>query len=162
MDAENTNGERSESELLFTRQIEAPRDLVWKAWTEPERLNHWWGPGGFRTTTASMEVAPGGTWLFVMHGPDGTEHAFNGTYREVDPPQRLVSTFEYEGAPGHVLVQTTELEEIEGQRTKLTLTSVYDNFEDRKGMVDAGTEGGLRESMDRLAEFVAAQPKGGS
>src|SRR5258705_101160 len=77
-------------EMLITRLFDAPRELVFGAWTDPERIANWWGPTGFTTTTSAMDVRPGGVWRFVMHGPDGRDYQNKIVYMEVVPPERLV------------------------------------------------------------------------
>jgi uncharacterized protein YndB with AHSA1/START domain len=101
-----------------------------------------------------MDVRPGGAWRFVQRDPDGNEFAFNGVYHEVLPPERLVYTFEFEGVPGHVLLETVTFEELDG-KTRLTDRSVFQTVEDRDAMVQSGMESGAKEAMDRLAELLA-------
>jgi len=126
---------KSERELVTTHTFDAPRELVWKAWTDPKLIPKWWGPRRYSTTVDKMDVRPGGTWRFVQRDAEGNEYGFHGEYREVVPPKRLVGSFEYEGMPGHVLVETATFEEIRG-KTKLTQSSLFQNSEDlewRKG-----------------------------
>jgi uncharacterized protein YndB with AHSA1/START domain len=144
----------SDREIVLTRVFDAPRDLVFRACTDPESIPRWWGPRGLTTTVDKMDVRPGGVWRFVQRAPDGSEFAFNGVYREIAPPERLVYTFEFEGMPGHVLVETVTFEEHEG-RTTLTATDLFDSVEDRDGMLASGMEQGAAESHDRLAELIA-------
>jgi uncharacterized protein YndB with AHSA1/START domain len=143
----------SEREIVMRRVFDAPRELVFKAYTDPEAIPQWWGPRAYTTTVDEMDVRPGGVWRFVQHGADGAEHAFNGVYREVAPPERIVSTFEYEGLPGHVVLDTVTFEERDG-KTTLTTRSLFDTVEDRDGMLQSGMESGAAESMDRLAELL--------
>jgi uncharacterized protein YndB with AHSA1/START domain len=145
----------SDREIVMTRVFDAPRELVFEAYTDPEAIPQWWGPRAYTTTVEKMDVRPGGAWRFVQRGADGAEHAFNGVYRDVVPPERLVSTFEYEGLPGHVVVDTATFEERDG-KTTLTTRSLFDTVEDRDGMLQSGMETGAAESMDRLAEFLRA------
>jgi uncharacterized protein YndB with AHSA1/START domain len=102
-----------------------------------------------------MDFRPGGRWRFVQRGADGSEVAFRGVYREIVPPERIVNTFEFEGLPGHVSVETMTLVERDG-KTTLTSTSRFDSAEDRDGMLRSGMEKGAAETYDRLAEHVAA------
>ena len=101
-----------------------------------------------------MDVRRGGVWRFVQRSPDGNEYAFNGVYHEVSPPRRLVSTFEFEGMPGHVSLETGTFEEHEGM-TRFIGKSVYQTVEDRDGMLESGMERGMAETMDRMAELLA-------
>ena len=101
-----------------------------------------------------MEVKPGGQWRFIQRDAAGNEYAFHGVYHEVRSPERIVDTFELEGMPGHVSLETCTLEEI-GGKTKMTGRSVYQTVEDRDGMLKSGMEEGVFETMDRLAELLA-------
>jgi uncharacterized protein YndB with AHSA1/START domain len=143
----------SDREIVVTRVFDAPRELVFRAYTDPDAIPHWWGPRRLTTTVDKMDVRPGGVWRFVHHDADGTEYAFNGVYREVVPPERLISTFEFEGMPGHISVDTLALEEHDG-KTTLTTTSLFETPEDRDGMLKSGMESGMRETLDRLADHL--------
>lgn len=147
----------SDREIVFTRFFDAPRDLVFRAYTDPIAITQWWGPRRYKTTVDKMDVRPGGAWRFVQRGADGKEFVFHGKYREIVPPERIVSTFEFEGMPGHVTVDTLTLEEHEG-RTKLTTRSLFQTTEDRDAMLKSGMESGAAESMERLAELLNAMP----
>lgn len=144
----------SDREILITCVLDAPRDRVFRAYIDPEAIPEWWGPRDYTTKVERMDVRPGGTWRYVQHDADGKEHGFHGVYREVVPPERLVSTFEYEGTPGHVLVETITFEAMRGGKTKVTVHALYESREDRDGMLSAGMEWGMRESMERLEEHV--------
>ncbi len=143
----------SDRQIVVTRVFDAPQELVWKAYTDPAAIPQWWGPRSHTTTVDKMDVRPGGAWRYVSHDADGNEYGFRGEYREVVPLQRLVATFEFEPMPGHVSVETLTLVEHEG-KTALTNTSVFDSVEDRDGMLQSGMEQGLRETYDRLAEYL--------
>jgi uncharacterized protein YndB with AHSA1/START domain len=141
-------------EIVITRDFDAPRELVYKAYTDPTMIPLWWGPRQYKTVVDKMDVRPGGAWRFVQTDPDGNEFAFHGEYLEVEPPHRVVGTFEFEGMPGHVLRETATLEEIDG-KTRLTTVSVFDSVEERDGMVASGMESGATDSMERLGELLA-------
>ncbi len=143
----------SEREIVTTRVFDAPRELVFRAYTDPDAIPKWWGPRRHKTTVDQMEVRPGGAWRYVSRDSDGTEYAFHGVYREVVPPERLVCTFEFEGMPGHVSVDTATFEEHDG-KTTLTTRSLFDSVQDRDGMLQSGMESGFSETMDRLAELL--------
>ena len=102
-----------------------------------------------------MDVRPGGDWRFVSRGTDGREDAFRGTFREITPPERIVQTFEWEGMPGHVAVETAIFEELDGDRTKFTGITLFHTTEERDGMIASGMEGGMSESHERLDELLA-------
>lgn len=144
----------SEREIVSERVFDAPRDRVFAAYTDPELIPQWWGPRGTTTIVDQMDVRPGGAWRFVGRDPDGSETAFRGTYREVTPPERIVQTFEWEGMPGHVVVETATFEDL-GGRTRVTAQSLFHTSEERDGMLDSGMERGLTETHDRLAELLA-------
>jgi uncharacterized protein YndB with AHSA1/START domain len=143
----------SERQIRLTREFDAPRELVFQAMTSPDHVMNWWGPRGSNMKVDTMDVRPGGKWRFVEHSSDGQQYGFRGEYREIDPPGRCVQTFEFEGMPGHISVETMELEDL-GSRTRLTVTSVFDSVEDRDGMLQSGMEQGAGESYDRLAEYL--------
>ena len=100
-----------------------------------------------------MDFRPGGAWRIVHRGSDGEEYGFRGEYREIVPPERIVWTFEFEGMPGHIIVETMTFEEHDG-KTTYTSSSVLDSIEDRDGMLESGMESGAAESMDRLDEYL--------
>jgi uncharacterized protein YndB with AHSA1/START domain/predicted SnoaL-like aldol condensation-catalyzing enzyme len=143
----------SEREVVMTRTFDAPRRLVWMAYTDPKLIPRWWGPRYLTTTVEKMDLKPGGVWRFVSRAPDGGEFGFHGVYREIVPPERIAWTFEFEGMPGHVSVDTVRLEEHEGM-TRVTVTSLFKTKEDRDGMVASGMESGQTESTERLDELL--------
>lgn len=147
-----------EKTMVVTRVFDAPREVLFEAHTKCEHLEQWWGPRGYTLAACEMDFRPGGSYRFVHRDPDGEEYAFRGQYREIQPPDRLVYTFEWEGMPGHISVETGTFTEQDG-KTKLTGTSVFDSVEDRDGMLQAG-ESGMRETWDRLAEYVDSMLKG--
>jgi uncharacterized protein YndB with AHSA1/START domain len=147
--------EPGKQEIVMTREFDAPRDLVFKTITDPSLIPQWWGPRYLTTTVDEMDVRPGGRWRYVQRDPDGHEHAFHGVYHDITAPTGLVCTFEYEGVPGHVLLETVTLEEVDG-KTRMTEQSVFQSVADRDGMVQAGMESGATEMMDRLGELLAA------
>jgi uncharacterized protein YndB with AHSA1/START domain len=140
-------------EIVITRSFDAPRDLVFKAFTDPEAVAQWWGLRDTETVVDELEARPGGRWRFVEKSGDG-EHAFHGVFHDAVTPERIVYTFEYEGIPGHVLLETITLEERDG-RTHMTDSSVFQSVADRDGMLQSGMESGAAESMDRLEEYLA-------
>ena len=144
----------SDREIVSERVFDAPRERVFEAFTDPELIPEWWGPRSTTTIVDKMEVVRGGAWRFVSRGSDGEETGFRGTYREVVPPERIVQTFEWEGMPGHVIVETATFEDL-GGRTKVTTTSLFHTSEERDGMLASGMGSGLTESHDRLAELLA-------
>lgn len=146
----------SDREIQMTRVFDAPRELIFKAHSSCEHLKYWWGPRKYELSSCEMDFQPGGKYRFVHSGPDGEEHGFRGEYREILEPERIVSTFEWEGLPGHISVETVTLVEENG-KTTYTSTSVFDSVEDRDGMLQSGMESGANESMERLEEYLHQQ-----
>lgn len=141
-------------EIHVEREFNAPADLVFATMTDPELAPEWWGPRAYETRVDKMDVRPGGEWRFVHIGADGVELAFRGSYREVEPPHRIVQTFEFEPVPGES-VETMTLEPIGDGRTKMTVVSVFASREARDGMLASGMEGGMNETYERLDELLA-------
>jgi uncharacterized protein YndB with AHSA1/START domain len=142
----------SDREIAMTRVFDAPRELVFEAHTSCEHLQNWWGPRKYEIASCDVDFRPGGAWR-IVHRAEGEEHVFQGEYREIVRPERIVWTFEWMGMPGHVSVETLTLEEHDG-KTTLTATSVFDTVEDRDGMLGSGAEEGAAESWDRLDEYL--------
>jgi uncharacterized protein YndB with AHSA1/START domain len=144
----------SDLEIVMTRVFNAPRLLVFEVYTKPEHVQHWWGQRGSTMISCEMDFRPGGRWRFVTHEADGSENAFRGEFREIVEPEMIVWTFEWEGMPGHISVETVTLAEQDG-KTTVTSRSVFDSKEDRDGMLQSGMEAGANESYDRLEEHLA-------
>jgi len=143
----------AEREIRIERVFSAPRDRVWKAFTDPALVAQWWGRGN-KLVVERMEVERGGHWRFVEHSSDGV-HGFEGRFREVKPPERLVHTFEWDGMPGHVVVETTVFEDLGDGRTKVVTISLFHTTEERDGMLSSGMEQGLNESYAALDRLLA-------
>jgi uncharacterized protein YndB with AHSA1/START domain len=143
----------SEREVRIERVFDAPRELVWRAFTEPELLRQWWGRG-HRLDIEQMNVRPGGHWRYVEHH-DGTTDGFEGRYREVTPPERLVQTFEWDGLPGYPSINTAEFIDLGDGRTRLITTALFFHREERDGMIEAGMKEGLDESCAHLDDLLA-------
>lgn len=149
----NLIAEPGKQEIIMTCVFDAPRELVFKTCTDPKLIPRWWGPSIYETTVDKMDVRLGGIWRFVQRGPDGKGFAFRGVYHSVTPPEGLVYTFEFEGMPGHVLLETVAYEEQDG-KTKMTVRDVFQTVEDRDGMLKSGMEEGAAETMNRFAELL--------
>jgi uncharacterized protein YndB with AHSA1/START domain len=141
-------------EIVITRSFDAPRDRVFKAFTDPEAVARWWGLRGSETNVDELEARPGGRWRFVQRDGNGGEEGFHGVFHDAVAPERIVYTFEYEGMPGHVLLETITFEEQQGG-THMTDSSVFQSVADRDGMLQSGMESGAAESMDCLEEYLA-------
>ena len=143
----------SDQEIVMSRVFDAPRERVFEAHSKCEYIKRWWGRGN--PLDCEIDFRPGGTWRFVEHAPDGNDYGFHGEYREIVAPERIVQTFEYEGMPGHVAVETLVLTEVDGNTT-LTSTTRFDTKEDRDGMLGSGMEEGTNESYNQLDELLAS------
>jgi len=143
----------SDREIVLTRVLDAPRALVFEAHSKCEHVQRWFARGN--PMDCEMDFRTGGRYRFVEHAPDGNAYAFRGEYREIVAPERIVQTFEFEGTPGHVAVETIVFTEHDG-KTTLTSTSVFDSVEDRDGMLASGMETGAAEALDALAELLAS------
>ncbi|MBV9817399.1 MAG: SRPBCC family protein [Solirubrobacterales bacterium] len=144
-----------EPAVVFRRLVDASPDLMFAVWTEPEHLRHWWGPRQFELVVCESDPRTGGRYRFVQRAPDGQEHTFHGVYREVDRPHRLVRTFVYAGSPADESVETVTFQR-EGAGTLITSQSVFPSFAAREFYAKAGMDAGLRESHDRLDEWLQA------
>jgi uncharacterized protein YndB with AHSA1/START domain len=142
--------------LVATRIYDAPRDLVFSAWTNPRHLAQWWGPDGFTTTTSAFDMRPGGVWRFVMHGPDGRDYENRITFIEIVRPERLV--YEHGGGDDVEPVQfrTTVTFEDVGGKTRLTMRGVFPSAAERDRVIATyGADKGMVQTMARLAEYLA-------
>jgi uncharacterized protein YndB with AHSA1/START domain len=153
--------EPGKQELFITREFDAPRELVFKAFTDPKLYVQWIGPRRLTTTIETFEPRSGGSWRFIQKDAEGNEYAFHGVNHEVLPPERIIDTFEFEGLPekGHVLLETARFEELPGNRTKLVSQSVFQSVADRDGMLQSGMEEGVNDSYDRLDELLKKMKK---
>ncbi|MDR6224926.1 SRPBCC family protein [Desmospora profundinema] len=151
----NVIAEPGKQAIVITRVFDAPRERLYNAYTDPNLLPEWWGPKYMTTTVDKMDVRKGGVWRFVQRDVNGEEYAFNGVYHESIFPERLVYTFEFEGMPGHVLLETVTFEELPDGKTKLTDITVFQTLEARDRMIQSGAEEGAEEAMNRFAELLA-------
>ena len=141
--------------VVMTRVFDAPRERMFKVYTDPLLIPQWWGTKRLTTVVDKIELKPGGVWRYVQRGADGDAFAFHGVYHEIAPPKRMVSTLEFEGVAAQVVLETATFEELEG-KTRVTNRSVFQAVEDREGMVRSCMEQGALETMERLAELVTA------
>ena len=145
----------TDTEILITREFNAPKHLVYRAWTTPELIKRWWHAKRGKATLAQVDLRPGGKWRWVMVTDDGFEVAFHGEYLEIVPDERIVSTEFYEGAPAESegSVNTMTLTETNG-RTLVTLRMVLKSKEERDAVIDSGMEAGLQDALDLLEEVA--------
>jgi uncharacterized protein YndB with AHSA1/START domain len=146
--------EPGKPEIVSTVILDAPRELVFKAYTDPALFAQWWGPRRYENRIEKFDSRPGGSWRVVQVGADGAEHGFHGVNHDVKAPERICQTFEYEGVPGHVALQTATFEAL-GNKTRVVAQIVFQSVMDRDGMVSSGMRDGADESMERLAELLA-------
>ncbi len=143
----------TDRELRVERIFDAPRERVWRAFTEAPLIAQWYCRGNF-VVVERFEPVRGGHWRFVEHTGDGV-HGFEGRFREVTPPERLVMTFEWDGQPGYPVIETHQFEDLDDGHTRLVLTSLFSFREERDAMLDSGMEGGMNQSFDALDRLLA-------
>ena len=148
--------EPEKQEMRITREFDAPRELVFQAFTDPELYVQWLGPRRLTTMPDIFEPRSGGRWRYLQKDQSGNEFGFHGVYHEVRAPERIIDTFEFEGLPeaGHVALETLTLEELPEGRTRLTAQSVFQSVADRDGALQSGMEEGLNDSYERLTELL--------
>ena len=142
-------------EVFITREFDAPRELVFKAHTNPDLYVQWLGPRGYEMILETFEPVSGGKYRYIHKDPQGNEFGFHGTFHEMSE-ELMIQTFEFEGLPerGHVSLDTMRLEKLPGGRTRVTIHSVFQSVSDRDGMVQSGMERGVREGYERLDEIL--------
>jgi len=147
--------EPGKQELFITREFDAPRELVFKAHTDPKLYAQWLGPRGYEMVLETFEPHSGGRYRYIHKDQNGNEYGFHGVFHEISE-ELMIQTFEFEGLPerGHVILDTMRLEELPGGRTKATIQSVYQSVSDRDGMVQSGMERGVNEGYERLDELL--------
>jgi uncharacterized protein YndB with AHSA1/START domain len=143
----------TDTQILITREFDAPKHLVYRARTTPELIKRWWSGDRGEVTIAEVDLRVGGTWRYVITANGGFEVAFHGEFREIVTNERIVATEVYEGMPEAEALTTDTYTEEDG-RTTLTILSQYSNREYRDAVINSGMEGGMQESMDHL-EHVA-------
>ena len=148
--------EPGKQEVFITREFDAPRELVFKAHTDPELYVQWLGPRGYEMVLETFEPHSGGRYRYIHKDQEGNEFGFHGVFHEISEAL-MIQTFEFEGLPesGHVSLDTMRLEELPGDRTKITIHSVFQSVADRDGMVESGMERGVSEGYERLDEVLA-------
>jgi uncharacterized protein YndB with AHSA1/START domain len=144
----------TDCEIVMTRVFDAPRHLVWDAFTKPELLRRWFGPRGWSLVVCEVDLRVGGGFRFVLRGPDGRDMGMRGVYREITPPERSVHMESFDDYPGESQVTGVMVEE--GGKTTLTVTVLYPSREVRDIVLQTGMEHGAAESYDKLAELLAA------
>ena len=145
----------TDGQILITREFDAPKELVYKAWTTPELVRRWWHANRGEMTTCEIDLRVGGGWRYVMVTPDGFEVGFHGEYREIVPNERLVSTEVYEGMPDGEALDTLTLTEVDG-RTTLEILVEHQSKEHRDAHIASGMEDGMQDAMDLLEQVAVS------
>ena len=145
----------ADDQILITREFDAPKHLLYKAWTTPELVERWWSGRRGKVTECEIDLRVGGAWRYVMVTPDGYEAGFHGEYKEIVPEERAVSTEEFEGMPGAESVNTMMLTE-DGGRTTLEILVQHAIKEHRDAHINSGMEDGLQDALDLLEELAAS------
>lgn len=146
----------TDTQILIVREFDAPRELVYEAWTTPELVKRWWGAQRGKVTLVEIDLRVGGSWRYVMEADGGFEVGFHGEYRELVPNERIVSTEAFEGIPdpdGNASLNTLTLTEIDG-RTRMEILVDHPTKEGRDAQIDSGMESGMQESMDALEQVA--------
>ena len=162
MNKTKITAEPGRQEFFITREFDAPRELVFKAFTDPKLYTQWLGPRRYVMNLEKFEPRSGGMWRYTHKDKDGNEFGFHGVYHEVLAPERMIDTFEFEGLPekGHVSLETAKFTELPGGRTRLTIQALFQSVADREGMLQSGAEAGINESYERLDELLEKNEKG--
>ncbi len=146
---------RDENAVEMSRIFDATPERLWRIYTDPVMIPKWWGMRSTTTVVDKMDTRVGGGWRYIQKDADGNEYAFRGEYKVVDPPHYLVATFEFEPMAGHIVTDHYHFEGLPGDKTKVTVKSIFGTLEALEGMLQSGMEGGANESWDRLEELLA-------
>ena len=151
--------EPGKQEVFITREFDAPRELVFKAHTDPELYVQWLGPREYEMTLETFEPVSGGRYRYIHKDPQGNQYGFHGVFHEMSE-ELMIQTFEFEGLPekGHVNLDSARLEKLPGNRTRITIQSVFQSVLDRDGMIQSGMERGVREGYERLDDVLKGLP----
>jgi uncharacterized protein YndB with AHSA1/START domain len=145
----------TDTQILITREFDAPKHLVYQAWTTPELIKRWWSGNRGEVTSVEVDLRVGGTWRYVMTANGGFEVAFHGEYKEIVPNELIVATEVFEGMPDASALDTHTFTEKDG-RTTLTLLVQHSSQEHRDGHINSGMEGGMQEAMDHLEQVAVS------
>jgi uncharacterized protein YndB with AHSA1/START domain len=147
--------DREPNAITTMREFDAPRELVWRAWSDPKHLAHWWGPNGFTITTSAFDMREGGIWQFVMHGPDGRDYENRITFDVIEKPARLVYRHGDDAEPAQFRTTVT-FEDLGSNRTRLTLHAVFPSAAERDRVIkEYSAVKGAEQTLARLADYVA-------
>lgn len=149
--------EAGKQDVLIVREFNAPRELVFQAWTDQELYVKWMGPKEMSMTLEKFEPETGGSWKYIHRDKKGNEFVFHGVFHEIVFPEKIVQTFEFGGKKGHVALETIFFEDLADDKTRVTSHSVFQSQEDRDGMIGSGMESGIHDSYERLDELLATE-----
>ena len=143
-------------EVLITREFDAPREIVFNTFIDPDLYVQWLGPRELKLILLEFDPKSGGKYRYINEDPEGNQYVFHGMYHEILPPERIIDTFEFEGLPesGHVSLETTTFEALTGDRTKMTTQAIFQSVADRDGIIQSGMERGVNDSHERLEELL--------
>jgi uncharacterized protein YndB with AHSA1/START domain len=141
-------------EVIITREFDFPREKIWQAYTDPELVVQWLGPRRMTGKIEAWDIKPGGKWALIHTDEAGNDYNFHGYTHQAVKPERMVRTFEYEGAAGHISLETLQLADLGNGHTKVTTIAVFQTVEDRDFMIQSGMEGGVSEGNERLDELL--------
>ncbi|MCS5735886.1 SRPBCC family protein [Herbiconiux daphne] len=141
--------------IEIVREFDAPLEAVYNAYADPELVRQWVGPNGYETAIDAYDLTSGGRWRYVQTNPEGDSFAFNGVFHRVRPNELIIQTFEWEGLPDQVSIETLRFDDLGDGRTRLTGWSVFPSVEGRDGMVENGMEVGVTEGYERLDALLA-------
>jgi len=161
MNENNLVVDRAALAFSMSRVFDAPRELVWKVYTDAALVPEWWGPRYLTTVVEKMDLKVDGKWRYIQKDARGNEYAFNGVYKEVKAPERLAYTFEFEPMAGHISTDWITFEELLDGKTRVVARTTFDTLEDLEGMLQSGMEGGAVETWDRLEELLEGMPQEG-
>jgi uncharacterized protein YndB with AHSA1/START domain len=147
--------EPGQPQIEITREFDAPKELLFRAHTEPDLLTQWLGPRRLTMIMDRFDARDGGLWRYIHRDTDGSEYGFHGVFHGTPSPDGIVQTFEYEGWPGHVSLETLTFEGLDGGRTRLRNNSVFQSVADRDAMIESGMESGVNEGYEQLDELIA-------
>jgi uncharacterized protein YndB with AHSA1/START domain len=157
MSKNNLVVERDQLAFTMSRTFDAPRELVWKVYTDPDLVPQWWGLRNSTTIVDKMDFRVGGAWRYIQIDSQGNEYAFRGVYQDIQAPERFTYTFEFEPMPGQMSTDTILFEALPDGKTLLTARTTMDSLEDLEGMLQSGMEYGATETWDRLEELLESE-----
>ncbi|PSK89665.1 uncharacterized protein YndB with AHSA1/START domain [Murinocardiopsis flavida] len=143
----------------IVREFDAPVAALYRAYVDPALVVQWQGPRGLSMDLKEYDARTGGTWAYTHSDPEGNAYGFHGVFHSVVPDQAIVQTFEFDGAPGHVCLESIRFEDLAGRRARVVTHSVFQSVADRDAMLQSGMETGVVDSMNRLDELLAAEGK---